>query len=213
MLNLIQPLRSCTLCDLEILPKLALQRLVDQKDHCTARCASHDRDPTSGVQSSDPSRLVNLVGHLEEFGSRSSALLSARVCERVVLAQFGLGLHGRLDAVGREEDDVVAHPRAGAGQDQLPRAQILLAERYPFACQRVRGRPAVLGVVGEESTGDDFIRREPGCRTPRLPEERPYLAQPEASDAVFGDDGSDDHARAFEGWTSASCDGRFQGVG
>lgn len=114
MLNLIQPLRSCTLCDLEIMPKLALQRLVDQKDHCTARCASHDRDPTSGVQSSDPSRLVNLVGHLEEFGSRSSALLSARV---VVFAQFGLGLHGRLDAVGREEDDVVAHSRAGAGQD------------------------------------------------------------------------------------------------
>lgn len=195
------------------MPKFALQRLVDQKDHCTARCASHDRDPTPGVQSSDPSRLVDFFGHLEEFRSRSSALLPARVCERVVLAQFGLGLHGRLDTVGREEDDVVAHPRAGAGQDQLPRAQILFAEWYPFACQRVRGRPAVFGVVGEESAGYDFVRREPGCGTSRLPEERPHLPQPKASDAVFGDDGTDDRAWAFEGRMSASRDGRFQGIG
>ena len=124
--------------------KLALQRLIDQKDHGTTRCTPHDRDPTTGIQPSNPPRSIDILGDRKEFGGRSSFLMK-RV--RVVFPQLGLSLHGGFDAIRGEEDDIVTHPCAGSGQDQFPRAQILFAQGHSFARQWIGSGASVFSMV------------------------------------------------------------------
>lgn len=125
----------------EIRTKLPLERLVDEKDHGRARSCSCDRQTASGVQTGKASRSPDSTAHLQE----PSGLAPSS-------AHFGLGLNGRLDAVGWEQYDIVHHACARSREHEFPRAQVLLCVDSGWV-----GRL----VPGDEGLGDNFERSEP----------------------------------------------------
>lgn len=175
---------------LEIASKPTLKGLVDQEDHGRTGRRSRNSHAASSVQPGDPSTGIDPFGNAPEFGPLTDKLAIRPTLSR---SEFFFRLHGGFDTVGREQDNVVAHPGTSTSRHQFKRAEILLGY---FRC-RASGIRLLL-FYRDESPGNSLVRAEPGGGTSRLAEQCACLSEPKALQSVRGDSGSDNCEGSLE---------------